>query len=236
VDNVSLTPFVPLGDVLHVLRGTLEIPGVDASDIGMLGEVARWTVDYLCESHPDLGRSGDVCPFTAVALREELLLSAVCHVYDADPRPSMRDVMLQTMRDFEAMSPQLGNRAGLKAMLVLFPSLEGMWVDDVQEDLSLTFAERGLMIGEFHAECQKVGLHNAYFLPLRSPIPLLAVRNMMLTDLAFLNASDTKLRLYLQRFGDAATNAITAYLKHPHAEIEESVLARLELALRGMLE
>lgn len=234
VDNASLTPFVPLGDVLRALRGTLELPRIDASDLGVLGEVARWTVDYLCQSHPDLGRSGDVCPYTEVSMREDLLWSAVCHVFDADPRPTMHEVMLKTMREFESRPPQLGNKAGLKAMLVLYPSLEGLWVDAVQEELALTFSERGLMIGEFHAECEKRGLHNLEFLPLRSPIPLLAVRNMMLTDLAFLKASDDKLSHYLHRFGDAALNAISAYLKSPHDEITDDVFDRLEAALMGL--
>jgi hypothetical protein len=231
VDNFSLTPFVALREVLGALRGTIALDDVDASDLGVMGEVARWTVDYLCRTHPSLGRSGDVCPYTEVSMREGLLYSAVCHVFDADPRPSMLHVMRHTMKDFESRAPQIGNRAGLKSMLVLFPSIEGEWVDDVQETLSLEFSARHLMIGEFHAECEKPGLHNAAFRPLRSPVPLLAVRNMMLTDLAFLKASDVKLGHYLQRFGDAALNAIAAYLRSPHDEVTPDVAQRLEAAL-----
>lgn len=233
MDNFSLTPFVALRDVLSALRGTIELSGVDASDLGVLGEVARWTVDYLSHTHPDLGRSGDVCPYTEVSMREGLLFSAVCHVFDADPRPSMIHVMRQTRKDFESRSPQIGNRAGLKAMLVLYPSLEGEWIDDVQETLSLEFVSRYLMIGEFHAECDKPGLHNFDFRPLRSPIPLLAVRSMMLTDLAFLKASDVKMHHYVQRFGDAALNAIAAYLRAPHDEVTPDVAQRLEGLLYG---
>lgn len=236
VDNFSLTPFVALREVLGALRGTIELPEVDTSDLGVLGEVARWTVDYLCRTHPDLGRSGDVCPYTEVSMREGLLFSAVCHVFDADPRPAMIHVMKQTMKDFESRPPQMGNRAGLKALLVLFPSLEGEWIDDVQETLSLEFVARGLMIGEFHAECEKPGLHNRDFMPLRSPIPLLAVRNMMLTDLAFLKGSDVKLGHYLHRFGDAALNAIGSYLRSPHDEVTPDVATRLEAALYGTSE
>lgn len=234
MDNASLTPFVALGDVLRALRGTITLPGVPTPDLDVLGEVARWTVDYLCQSHPALGRTGDVCPYTEVAMREDLLWSSVCHVFDADPRPTMHEVMQFTMKEFESRPPQLGNKAGLKAMLVLYPSLEGLWVDAVQEEMALDFAERGLMIGEFHAECDKRGLHNQEFLPLRSPIPLLAIRNMMLTDLAFLKSSDDKLSHYLRRFGDAANNAIKTYLKAPHDTIEDDVYDRLEAALFGL--
>ncbi|MCA9652058.1 MAG: hypothetical protein KC501_19230 [Myxococcales bacterium] len=207
---------------------------MDPPDRDVLAEVARWTVDYLCQWHPDLGRTGDVCPYTEVSMREDLLLAAVCHVFDADPRPLMREVMLLTMEDFESRPPKVGNRAGLKAMLVLFPSVEGVWIDDVQQQLSLTFARRGLMIGEFHAECEKPGLHNQAFRPLRSPIPLLAVRAMMLTDLAFLKGSDEKLDCYLRRFEDAALKQISAYLKAPYDEVADDVLFRLESALYGL--
>lgn len=207
---------------------------LDPPDLGVLGEVARWTVDYLCQSHPDLGRTGDVCPYTEVSMREDLLLSAVCHVFDADPRPMMREMMLEAMAKFESMPPKVGNRAGLKAVLVCFPSIEGVWIDDVQQQLALTFARRGLMIGEFHAECDKRGLHNQEFRPLRSPIPLLAIRNMMLTDLAFLKASDEKLDCYLRRFEDAALKQIGAYLRAPFDEVADDVLTRLESALYGL--
>lgn len=233
MDNFSLTPFVALREVLSALRGTIELPGVDASDLGVLGEVARWTVDYLCRTHADLGRTGDVCPYTEVSMREGLLFSAVCHVFDADPRPTMIHVMRQTMKDFESRAPQIGNRTAFKAMLVLFPSIEGEWVDDVQETLSQEFVARSLMIGEFHAECEKPGLHNLAFKPLRSPVPLLAVRNMMLTDLAFLKSEDFKLQCYMQRFGDQALHAIASYLRAPHDEITPDVAQRLEAALYG---
>lgn len=231
VDQFSLTPFVALKDVFDALRGRAELTEVDVAARGILNEVARWTVDYLCQANPNLGRSGDVCPYTEVSMREGLLFSAVCHVFDADPRPAMITVMRQTMKVFESRTPQIGNRAALKAMLVLFPGLEGEWIDDVQDKLALDFAGRHLMIGEFHAECRKPGLHNREFRPLQSPVPLLAVRHMMLTDLAFLKSSDARLRFYLQRFGDAALNAISAYLRAPHDEVTPEVANRLEAAL-----
>jgi len=64
-------------------------------------------------------------------------------------------------------------------------------------------------------------------------VPLLAVRNMMLTDLAFLKGADFKLQCYLQRFGDQALNALGAYLRAPHDEVTPDVAQRLEAALYG---
>jgi hypothetical protein len=56
---------------------------------------------------------------------------------------------------------------------------------------------------------------------------------MMLTDLAFLKGSDFKLHYYVHRFGDAALNAIGAYLRAPHDEVTPDVAQRLEGALYG---
>lgn len=233
MENFTLTPFVALRDVMRALRGMIELPGVDASDLGVLGEVARWTADYLSQAHPDLGRSGDVCPYTDVSMRDGLLLCAVCHLFDADPRPDMERVMQRAMEEFESRQPIMGNRAGLKATLVLFPSLEPEWMEDVQENISLTFAQRGLMLGDFHAESLVPGLHNRDFHPLRSPVPLLGIRQMMLTDLAFLKGSDDKLACYLDRFGNAALNAISSYLRSPYDEVDSEVANRLEGVLYG---
>lgn len=234
MDNFSLTPFVTLRDVLLAMRGMVELADVAASDLGVLGEVARWTVDYLCRSHPQLGRSGDVCPFTEVSMREGLMFSSVCHLFDADPRPGMELAMAQALKDYESRQPRIGNRVGLKATLVLFPSIEAEWVEDVQERLSLSFAQRGLMLGEFHAESLAPGLHNPEFHPLRSPIPLLGMRAMMLTDLPFLRSTDEKLACYVSRFGDGALNAISAHLRQSQGEMPADVMARLEAALHAI--
>lgn len=233
MDNFSLTPFVALRDVLFAIRGAIELEDVNASDLGVLGEVARWTVDYLCRTHPQLGRTGDVCPYTEVSMREGLMFSAVCHVFDADPRPGIQLSMERALQDYESRPPRIGNRVGLKASLVLFPSIEAVWVEDVQDGLSLSFAQRGLMLGEFHAESMVPGLHNLDFHPLRSPIPLLGIRAMMPTDLPFLRGSDDKLATYVTRFGDAAFNAISAHMRSSQGEMSPEVMARLERALHG---
>jgi hypothetical protein len=56
----------------------------------------------------------------------------------------------------------------------------------VQQLLKKDFVEKGLMLGEFHASNESPGLRNAEFRPLRSPIPMLAMRHMVDSDLPFL--------------------------------------------------
>jgi hypothetical protein len=59
------------------------------------------------------------------------------------------------------------------------------------------------MIGEYHeGPPDKAGLWNSRFRPLRSPVPLLAIRHMVPTDFPFLSLDDDHVAAYLQLFGD----------------------------------
>jgi hypothetical protein len=73
-------------------------------------------------------------------------------------------------------------------------------LDDLQRSLKDSFVEQGLMIGQFHPKCDQPGLWNDDFRPLRSPIPLLAIRIMVPGDLPFLTGSDVHLAAYFARF------------------------------------
>jgi hypothetical protein len=65
------------------------------------------------------------------------------------------------------------------------------------------------MLGEFHMRNHSQGIHNHNFRPLRSPIPILAIRFMVEPDLPFLNHPNDEpqlrikyLNTYLQRFAN----------------------------------
>jgi hypothetical protein len=191
----------------------------DGSDASPARCVLGWIRTFLARPHPDLGRRGPVCPFVPVALgsdtiwmanvAEETLtferISAIITEY--------RDVFLET-------EPTTGVAAINKAFLVTFPSLAddsavgAAVIDQVQASLKRYFVDMGLMLGEFHAANESPGLHNPDFRPLRSPIPMLAIRHMMESDLPFLNRDSyppavrsSYLRSYLFRLGGALSQA-----------------------------
>jgi hypothetical protein len=59
------------------------------------------------------------------------------------------------------------------------------------------------MIGEFHPGPPPApGLWNADFRPMRSPLPLLAVRHMVAADTPFLRGDPEHLAAYRRRFGE----------------------------------
>jgi hypothetical protein len=58
------------------------------------------------------------------------------------------------------------------------------------------------MIGQFYDGCEEPAIWNRDFRPLASPVPLLAIRNMVRTDAPFLVKDAVSLEAYLRQFGD----------------------------------
>jgi len=182
----------PLPAPLRAYRDTLET-------------LLDWVEDYLCKPHPSLGRTGPVCPFTAPALEQDLLtVSFFPGVRDA---AAVREIVRGERDIFLSTEPRRGNTAQFKCFLLLFPDIDpddiNTTIDAAQASLQESFVSRGLMVGEFHSgPPDKRGLWNAEFRPLACPVPLLAIRHMVPTDILFLKDKSTLVADYLRQFGD----------------------------------
>ncbi|MES1245584.1 MAG: YbaK/EbsC family protein [Acidobacteriota bacterium] len=178
-----------------------------ADSVEPLREIVAWSEEYLCKPHPELGREGPVCPFVLAAMRKGLFFLAVCRGRDFDQAAVQATIM--SYRDwFLEVAPREGSDVAFKTILILFPDLEQddipRLIDATQENLKPGYVEKGLMIGEFHAgPPAKAGLWNPHFRPLRSPVPMLVIRNMVATDFPFLRDEKEMFQFYLDRFGDS---------------------------------
>ncbi|MEU4746578.1 DUF6875 domain-containing protein [Actinosynnema sp. NPDC023658] len=165
-----------------------------------------WGRAYLTNPHPDLGRSGSVCPFVSASLKRERFFLAVHPGTPSDPAEAV-DTMRFYRDWFLELAPRSQPSAQITTILVLFPdvpqdAVEPL-VDDVQAMLKPEYVGQGLMIGEFHnGPPAKSGLWNSDFRPLRSPVPMLVVRHMVPTDYPFLRDDPEQARMYLELFGD----------------------------------
>lgn len=186
------------------------------SDIGHeppgspLATIVEWIRTFLAQPHPDVGRSGPVCPFTPPALAMDTIW--LTEVADRNPDSThLAGIVEQARERFLEIEPREGAAAMNKAMLIVLPHLDGdaaALVDEVQKRLKPAFVDQGLMLGEFHARNESPGLRNPEFRPLRSPVPMLAIRHMVETDLPFLKRGIDPpqvrvayLRSYLRRLG-----------------------------------
>ncbi|MBD2409688.1 hypothetical protein FACHB389_24020 [Nostoc calcicola FACHB-389] len=189
----------------------------DDEDLPYLIEIMEWVKNFLGRPHPQLGRPGAVCPFVPHSLRTNNTRLGVIHTKDLYPE-QIENIVRRYRDIFLEMDVKQQELKTSKAFLLIFPDIHideaPKLIDNVQQKLKPLFVESGLMLGEFHKRNESPGLHNPNFRPLRSPIPLLAIRFMVEADLPFLvSPSDPHLRIrYLE-----------AYFKHfGHKFIDET--------------
>ncbi|WP_410566306.1 DUF6875 domain-containing protein [Amycolatopsis sp. cmx-4-61] len=173
-----------------------------AEHLPPLREILAWAGRYLVSAHPDLGRNGPVCPYTQPSLHKGLFhLAALTAASGAvDVRDAVQNLRGWYERLSAAVSPE--NRELLTILLVL-PQLDhhdASPLDDLQREAKDGFVADGLMIGQFHPVCDQPGLWNDEFKALRAPVPLLAVRKLVVFDLPFLMDSTAHAESYFRRF------------------------------------
>jgi Domain of unknown function (DUF6875) len=195
-----------------------------------LSEIVSWLRNFLAKPHPALGRPGAVCPFVPLALRLNTIW--LTEVPTANPdEEQIKEIVMKCRDLFLELEPRIGENAEFKSILIVFTGLAKedapRFIDGIQHMLKPYFVKAGLMIGEFHQSNNTPGLHNPEFFPLRSPIPMLAIRFMVESDIVFLtreiDAPDLRisyLKAYLRRM-ESVPNA--------KVNIAEEALAQAEL-------
>ncbi|BAY15549.1 hypothetical protein NIES21_13660 [Anabaenopsis circularis NIES-21] len=176
-------------------------------DIPYLVETWNWLRSFLAKPHPELGRNGNVCPYMPKALNSNCIRLKVIRSQNLG-RQEISDIVLSYRNAFLDLEPKNKEESIYKAIILIFPEIKNeeatILIDSIQKQLKPFFVESGLMLGEFHKRNETGGLHNPNFRPLRSPIPMLAIRFMVESDLPFLLSADD---LYSQ------VRYLEAYLK-----------------------
>ena len=164
--------------------------------------------------HQDLGRIGDVCPFTARGSRLDTLRFGVSLATGAEVA-EIRRLMLEAFEAFDHIDhpPRMGH---YRSVIVGFPNCTDAVglkaLESVQKTLRFKALRRHRMVGLFHADTDATGLWNPAFRPLRSPIPLLAIRLLVENDAAFALRHAMLIPVYLQRFKVAGGRRMLAHL------------------------
>jgi len=176
--------------------------------------IMDWIHSYVSRPHPELGRSGVVCPYVPPSLRIGSLWIAV--VDNEAPISSVNEIceiLRRFLIAYESLEPLEGESLELKALIIVMDSIpvamSGDLVRRAHAVMKPEVVNKGLMLGEFFPGNRSPGLHNPAFFPLMSPMPLFIFRQMVINDVAFLNkASDPPalrvgfLTSYLSRFAN----------------------------------
>jgi len=167
-----------------------------------LRRIATWAVNFLNVPNEKLGRSGPVCPYTRLSMDHHAFLLAHAGG-ERDTRSIEKTIDLYRLWFLELLEQLEPARRHLLTILVVLPDLDRTDpapLDALQARLKDAFVREGLMVGQFHPRCDQPGLWNDDFRPLRAPIPLLAIRRMVSSDLPFLLDCASHLSAYLNRF------------------------------------
>lgn len=187
-------------------------------------EVLTWVNEYLASSHPHLGRSGAVCPYVKPALRAGTL-------YLAEVRLGVVSVAAVDAC-VAAYGRAFANLSGghAKALVVSFPMVA---VADAPEllgglldRLKPQFVSEGLMLGPVYPGNPLPGAHNPAFHAMSGPLPLVAIRHLMESDLPFLSRSSDP--------PERRADYIDAYLRHLGPRLSERRRHTAERALGAL--
>ncbi|WP_345815179.1 DUF6875 domain-containing protein [Paraburkholderia sp. PREW-6R] len=172
-----------------------------------LASVMAWIEHFLCAPNTALGRLGDVCPFAKTAMLKRAI---TFYRNYSESVPCLARDMEQHMEEFQQSA---GMNDVYQCRIIVPNRLDDVAaaVEAVQMQLKPAFVERHMMIGQFFQACEEPGLWSKDFRPLQSPVPLLAIRNMVPTDIAFLHGNDNYVRAYLEKFGKRGSIALAQF-------------------------
>lgn len=187
-------------------------PAAHTAEHPLAVELRRWTREHLCQPHPDLGRTGPVCPYTGHAVAHEFLWAGF--VRGREIGVTQLTAIVDDLNDlFAVLPPRHGPDDKFKAVLALFPDLTDYAdIETVQHSQKTRFVDKGLMLGQFYPGCTAAGLHNPDFAALDAPIPLLAVRHMVPTDFPFLKTRKEWIEIYLRTFAPGLPGSLSKSL------------------------
>ena len=177
-----------------------------------------WIDTFVARPHKDLGRAGPVCPDVPGAREHRTL-------WLAPERIAGRSVaeVVQLMNGYKKLllraQPIEGDDTSYKAIVVVFTDLSAdgarEYMDDLQmQDLKkLSYAQDGVVMGDFHQRNDGSAIRNRSFQPFKSPVPFLLMRHAVINDWMFFLDNDDWLSLWARRFGQSAVRALAAELR-----------------------
>jgi hypothetical protein len=171
--------------------------------------VEQWMHDYVRKPNMEIGRRGPVCPFVEPSQRADLCEIRV-RLLGPTPSAMLVEEMLRCALDEFDQLPWRGSNRTLRALLVVLPDIpldRLHLLDEAHVRVKPECVRRGLMIGQFHSQCDERAARNPAFRVSLSPVPIVAIRSMAVHDVLFLRGHLEWFEEYVKRFGARYRNA-----------------------------
>ncbi len=187
----------------------IAINDLDPRTAGKHAELLDYLHGFLNSPHP--GRDGKVCPFFKKAADSQSVFMK-----------EVRKIEMPRMSDFvEAAVHLLQNQTRVGSVVLTFDfAISNADADKLQEKHKVFCVENNMMIGSLNPDNLSESVRLPGFYPLRSPVPILVIRNMVYTDITFLGskAPSKKMRRifltsYIRNFENSKSTKIQEKLK-----------------------
>jgi len=171
-------------------------------------EIMEWSQSYLMAPHEQMQRPGKnqaVCPYVEGAISNDSYYLAFHPEVNGQRDEPIQRIMFEYIDLFKETPPFEPSEQLRKALMVIFPDIppERTYVLDIAHTkIKSKFLQAGLMVGQFHQNCDERSVHNRGFHVSLSPYPLIAMRHMAIHDIIFLKDNEEWFKIYNNRYGD----------------------------------
>lgn len=194
-------------DWIALAQGAARQDQPDASELRRaqlpwLPDVIDWLYNTVARAHPQLQRSGALCPFVPPALDRDLLFLTVAEniTYEL---PAMVGYLERVRDTFLATPPSPPQKdAVYKSLLVVFPEVPSAQPDllkQVRIAFKPSLLEYGVTCGEFYPTNEDRSVRNTEYRIAESPVHLIALRYLTPHDDLFLKSQPDLYPIFLQR-------------------------------------
>jgi hypothetical protein len=184
-----------------------------AGQDGDLAALHAWLDTYPMRSHPELGRTGAVCPFTRMARKLDTMRVGICRGGPDDEEMAAAVIGC----GWQALDsiPVDSATEQFRAVVIGFPNCDSdagvAMLRRAQRRYKYYAMTRFRMMGFLHPQSEVGGLWNPEFRPLRSPMPALALRCMVEQDAPFIASHRQQWLPFLIKFGLPGARRMLSY-------------------------
>jgi hypothetical protein len=166
-----------------------------------------WVQGFIMKPHPELGRSGAVCPFVKPAMENQAFYFAV-----SNQHRSIRALHKEVQELADQFDQLAVPSSFLKCITIVYPNtpgrvIEALMTPDNRPPMKTELLRRNIMTGQFYPTCPVRASLNPRFFPLRAPVTMLVLRNFIESDWRFLKDNLEWRMIYQQRFGKIPADA-----------------------------
>lgn len=140
-----------------------------------------YVTEFLTAPHPH--RPGSVCPFVPPAIKNHHIYFTALTEYH---RSNGLDEFFIACMSFFKTTLQKQSWFGA-LMIILPPTMKPAEIIRLHQKYKELFVREQQMLGMTYPENSAPSLHSSAFFPFRTPVPTMVVRNMMVSDLKFLD-------------------------------------------------